>query len=159
LNELNSASEVVDHFLHSFTRPMLCCVIRFAARNHQPILAADRVDGSLPIRQIDVTFRAHWLDRSAKLLREVHRERGREMPWLAVASVDQRIVHLDRLNVRIVVVQRCEVFVEIEDAVARRSDIGLVFAWIVQVKIANCASHHHDVAWSLKVGEHQLTHS
>jgi hypothetical protein len=84
------------------------------------------------------------------LLFQVLRKSVDKVIGAAVAFMNQRIVHIDRLDTGRSFLQASDVVIVFPDCVSRSTDIGLKLAGISEMQVSESCGQHDHVSGALK---------
>lgn len=165
LDEADARLEMVNDLLHPHRRPPLRGEIVLSSADDDPergVVTRDLRDLADPAAfvrgEMDVTFEGGRMDmRQAEPFGEEGTEAVQEMPRLLVAAVDQGVLALDRLRLRVVVGDHGEMGIVLPQVRARRAHVGEEPAGIVGMQITNRRRQHDDVAGGLGVYDDELS--
>jgi hypothetical protein len=113
----------------------------------------------LRLRDVDVALELGHTHVEAELGIQVLDEAVQKMPRLLIAAVDQGIVAVDDGDVRVVLVERRQIRVEVPEVGAGRAHIGLELPRVTLVQVPDGRRQHHDVARRLEIPKNQLAHA
>src|SRR5260221_12158703 len=111
---------------------------RVGGRRAAAAIALPRERGRLFfLREMDVAVKCSHGNLEAELLFEILRVSVDEVIRPLIALVNERVMHVERLDPRIALAQSSDVRIVLPERVARRPHVGLETSWMREVQIAH----------------------
>ena len=164
LDELDAATKVINHFLVALRVPPLRREIMFAARNDDPEALRDTnvVEDARHrlffIGQIHIAMEPGDGNGDAQLLFQVLGISMDKVVGTLVALMYQRVMHVQRLNARVALLQRRDVRIVLPNRIGRGTHIGLKPTRTSGMQITNRRRQHENIAGTLKRSKYQSSH-
>src|SRR3990172_2831005 len=165
LDELDPAAKVIHHSLKANGVPPFDRVVQLPTGHEEPEggalslnLLHPREPGLLHIGDMDIPFERGGPDGESQGLVQERDESVNEMVGSVVAAMDQRVVAIDDLHVRIVFTQRHQIGVVLPECGTGSANVGKKAARVAPVEVPDGGGQHDDVAGRLKITKYEFLH-